>query len=100
MVPKRCQEKINARIKRNRTTRKWSELAAGDLAGAVWHLYLHRSQQSRHSRLRMRWRPWCRRIPHRISRFTAAGVVEFPADADGALDSLAAGASRNKNSII
>lgn len=73
---------------------------AGDLADAAWYLYLRMSLQPQHCRIRIKMRPRYRRVPHRIFGSTAAGVGEFPAVSDVALDSVAASASRDKNSIF
>jgi len=74
--------------------------AAGDLAGAIVHLYQQRKILPPHKRFTKNAGRRYRRVPVRISRFTAAGVVELPADADGALVSVESDASRNKKRSI
>ena len=72
----------------------------GDLAGAAWHLCMQRNLQPWHSPFKMIRGQRCPKIPYRIFRSTAVGAGEFPAGAGGALDSVAAGAYGDKNSIF
>jgi len=66
---------------------------AGDLAGAVQHLYLHKNLYLRNSRFMMRTGTRCYRIQYRIFRSTGVG-------ADTARASEAAGAYEDENTII
>ena len=63
-------------------------------------MYLHKSLLPKCSKRMRGARLRCRRDSYRIFQFTAVGVGVFPAGADGAMVSVAADASRNKNSMF